>query len=176
MSVRSVIELGDIPKKFSFSQYLAGIKQEDFDDVVNRDIVINDELLDPVYIITLALNEEGRAIRRGSFYYLPPRHDITYGHPCDLAFIDEDWDDLDCSTWDGMNWMQRLDLCAASKCYVPERCVNAHSCYLVNRIHGSESVIPICARILGYGGSFDATDDGNSSDSQPDSTKLSLGK
>ena len=73
-------------------------------------------------LIQLALNEECRALGRGTFYSAALRQETNTGTPCDLAFIDERWGRESLEAWNRANWAERLELCRAGMycfvCYV----------------------------------------------------------
>ena len=109
----STVALDGLPNDFSISRYLSlqalSISSLPF-------IITNDgRPLPDSHLILLALNEECRILRRGGFYHLPLRSDITKGHPCDIVFVDEPWGNKGNKKWDSSNWKQRLDMCDASE-------------------------------------------------------------
>lgn len=104
-----VVHLDQLPSTFSFSAMLSPQQGQD------TPFIIGDEgkLLDSIYLITLALNEECRKLCKGCAYHMPLRQDPSRGHPCDLVFVDEEWGEKSTTTWDASSWKQRLKMCNA---------------------------------------------------------------
>ncbi|KAI1618729.1 hypothetical protein EDD36DRAFT_40156 [Exophiala viscosa] len=126
---RLSVSLEQLPTDFSFSLYLS---PRDLSISASPFLITNnDAALPDSHIILLALNEECRILRRGAFYHLPLRSDVTKGHPCDIVFVDETWGDKGNAVWDASNWKQRLDMCDATR-----------------KMRHTETVIAICTRIL----------------------------
>lgn len=109
------IPLEDIHPIFSFSDYLSPMPYLTKNESLR--ISHSDKPLDAVHLSLLALNEECRQLECGCFYHLPLRGDATKGHPSDLVFVDEPWDDIDTKTWDALDWAGRLELCDAGELF-----------------------------------------------------------
>jgi hypothetical protein len=67
----------------------------------------------------LALNDECFALRRGCFYLLPLREGILAGHPADMVFVDELWNNYDLEVWTGLSPCEKVELCDAGKLDAP---------------------------------------------------------
>lgn len=91
-----VTELLEINRNTSLSAILDGYEAANAEHTDPGLITLDQKVLDPVYLILLGLNEECRVLRRGRFYHLPLRQDLDFNHPCDLAFVADDWNNLDC--------------------------------------------------------------------------------
>ncbi|KIW81009.1 hypothetical protein Z517_04032 [Fonsecaea pedrosoi CBS 271.37] len=104
--------LSSLSRKFSMSAYLSPRPVETRDG--SSIVTFNQKPLDATYLVLLALNEECRRIRRGCFYHLALRQDVSKGHPCDMVFIDEPWGEKSVKAWDTSRWDKRLKICAAA--------------------------------------------------------------
>ncbi|KIX93592.1 uncharacterized protein Z520_10770 [Fonsecaea multimorphosa CBS 102226] len=136
------VPLSSLPPEFSFTKYLSPNLVNDRSHPTI--VTLNEKTLDATYLVLLALNEECRGMRRGCFYYLPLRQDVTRGHPCDMVFIDEPWGEKSVKTWDASNWEKRLHTTLFTDNHVfiddgAEGKINSH-----------EHVMPVCSRILKF--------------------------
>lgn len=144
------VSLERLPADFSFSRYLS----QQALTIASRPfcITLNNAPLADAHLILLALNEECRILRRGSFYHVPLRSNMTKGHPCDLVFVDERWGDKGNARWDGSDWKQRLDMCDASE--FPSGCFRRPGSlltgldFLARKMRHSETVLALRTRIL----------------------------
>ena len=81
----------------------------------NQALILNNATpLDATHLVCLALNEQCRVSERGHVYHLPLRQDKMEGHPCDAVFIDGTWGKESKARWDKGNWLDRLEMSAAS--------------------------------------------------------------
>ncbi|KAJ9609861.1 hypothetical protein H2200_006190 [Cladophialophora chaetospira] len=125
------VPLEDIAPDFSFSEYLSPSPRERKKESLL--ILLYDKPLDATHLVLLALNEECRKLKRGCLYHLPLRSDAAKGHPCDMVFVDEPWDENDTTTWDALDWARRFELCDAEV-----------------KLDPHEYVIPVCCRIMKF--------------------------
>ncbi|OAL39326.1 hypothetical protein AYO20_01196 [Fonsecaea nubica] len=104
--------MSSLSRKFSMSAYLSPrpIETRDGPPIVT----FNQKPLDATYLVLLALNEECRRMRRGCFYHLALRQDVSRCHPCDMVFIDEPWGEKSVKAWVASRWDKRLKICAAA--------------------------------------------------------------
>lgn len=112
---RENIPLSEVPPAFSFSSFLSHAASSQplvFGLITNGP---GNKALDAVDLVQLALNEECRRLRRGTFYSVPRRQRADTGTPCDLIFIDEPWGVTSRDAWDQGNWRERLELCDSGK-------------------------------------------------------------
>ena len=71
--------------------------------------------LNAAQIALVHLNDACRAQERGAFYILPEQTNLQFGHPSDLVYLPDSWDDLDRLTWDKATPIEKVDMCKASR-------------------------------------------------------------
>ena len=63
----------------------------------------------------LHLNDACRAQEWGAFYMMPERTNLQFGHPCDLVYLPDSWEEQDKLTWDHATSIEKIGMCQASR-------------------------------------------------------------
>ena len=106
----NTVELSALPVTFSVSTHLSPASYTEFSLIMN-----GGKPLHSTHLVCLALNLQCRIKREGCLSHLPLLEHKNQGHPADLIFIDEEWGSRSTSTWDRMNWADRLKLCSVGR-------------------------------------------------------------
>ena len=105
----SAVDIARLPLSFSFSALLSPNTPSNLPLIIH-----NRGPMHSTHLICLALNEECRLLKKGTFYFLPVGN-LPAGRPCDMVFVDELWGEHGNKVWDTSNWLARLNMLDAGK-------------------------------------------------------------
>ena len=114
------VELADFPRSHSLSTFLSPAAWM-IGYASPAVLTLGGRQLDSIHLVLLALNEECRAIKQGAFYHLPLRGEGDKGHPTDLIYLPDNWNDHDLNSWDQSSWAERLKMRTMGKYILHEQ-------------------------------------------------------